>query len=269
LVNAFGIFQEYYSLIPSFGTSFAISWIGSVQSFLLLLLGAFSGRLVDAGYAHFMTIAGSFLIVLGLVAMSLSGGNAVSSSGNAQLVYYQIFLSQGVCCGIGMGLVFMPSVSVTATYFQKRRALAVGIVTTGAAVGGIFYPIMFDVLLSRLDFRWSVRIIALVALITLAVACVLIKPRSDLPVKKKAHLELYAFKEAPYLALVLGMFMSFMGVYVVYYYVESRVKAAGVDLKGLNPHYLVSFLNLGGVFGRIVPNYLADKYLHPFHLLAQ
>ncbi|KAH6671281.1 MFS monocarboxylate transporter [Halenospora varia] len=263
LVNTFGVFQGYYSSVPSFGSSSAISWIGSVQSFLLLLLGAFSGRVVDAGYARPMTMVGSFLIVLGLMAMSLSGINKPSTFGHSSLAYYQIMLSQGVCCGIGMGLVFVPSVSITATYFQKRRAVAVGIVTTGAAFGGIVYPIIFQALLSRFGFPWAVRIVGFVVLVTLGIACVFIRPRSDLPAKKKMPLlELHAFKELAYSSLVLGLALSFMGVYIVYYYVESRVAAAGVDLKGLNPHYLVSFLNVGGIFGRVVPNYLADK-THP------
>ena len=248
--------------MPSFGSSSAISWIGSVQSFLLLLLGAFSGRIVDAGYARPMTMVGSFFIVFGLMAMSLSGTNKPSTSEHPSLVYYQIMLSQGVCCGIGMGLVFVPSVSITATYFQKRRAVAVGIVTTGAAFGGIVYPIIFQALLHRLGFHWAVRIVAFVVLVTLGIACALIRPRSDLPEKKKMPLlELTAFKEPAYSSLVLGLALSFMGVYIVYYYVESQVRAATVDLRGLNPHYLVSLLNVGGIFGRLVPNYLADKYV--------
>jgi predicted MFS family arabinose efflux permease len=161
-----------------------------------------------------------------------------------------------------MGLVFIPSISITAAYFQTRRALAVGIVTSGAAIGGILYPIIFEALLARIDFRWVVRVIALVALVTLAVSCLLIRQRTDLPKKKKAPmLELGAFKERAYLVLVIGMFASFSGLYMVYFYVENRAKAAHVDLKGLKPYYLVSFLNVGGVFGRIIPNHLADKYI--------
>ncbi|CAL3970613.1 unnamed protein product [Diplocarpon coronariae] len=262
LVNTFGVFQEYYSKTPSLASSFAVSWIGSVQSFLLLLLGAFSGRVVDAGYARSMTATGSFLIVFGMMMVSLSGYGTGNQGEGTTLVYYQIMLSQGVCCGAGMGLVFIPPISITATYFQRRRALALGIVTTGAAVGGIFYPIILELLLEGLGFRWAVRVTALVALATLGTASLLIRPRADVPAKGKAPLlEIVAFKEPVYLGLVLGQMISFAGVYVVYYFILGRVSAKNVDLQGLKPYYLVSFLNVGGVFGRIVPNYLADKYV--------
>ena len=62
-------------------------------------------------------------------------------------------LSQGVCCGMGMGLVFVLLVSIMATYFQKRRVVAIGIVIIGAAFGGIIYPIIFQVILSRIEFH--------------------------------------------------------------------------------------------------------------------
>jgi hypothetical protein len=48
-VNSFGAFQPYYeSILPQ--TSSAISWIGSIQAFLVFSLGIFSGRALDRGW---------------------------------------------------------------------------------------------------------------------------------------------------------------------------------------------------------------------------
>jgi MFS family permease len=49
--------------------------------------------------------------------------------------YYQAFLAQGVCFGIGAGMLFVPSVAVVSTYFDKRRSLAVGISACGSSLG--------------------------------------------------------------------------------------------------------------------------------------
>lgn len=116
-MHTFGVFQAYYSSVPALGSPSAISSIGSVQSFLLVLLAAFSRRIVDAGYARPMAMLGSFFIVLGFMAMSLNGFKKPYNSEHTSLVYYQIMLNQGICCGIGMSLVFVPSVNITATYF--------------------------------------------------------------------------------------------------------------------------------------------------------
>jgi MFS family permease len=261
------VYQDYYATEPALSTTSSISWIGSVSSCLLLFCGAFSGRLLDAGYGRFMTISGSILIVLGMLCTSFSGGNGTTVAGKADLVYWQILLSQGVCCGLGMGLVFLPSVGIPATYFVKRRALATGIVTSGASLGGIIYPVIFEQLLDTIGFRWAARVVALVALFTLSAACLLLRQRTDLPRKAKAPMvEFVAFKEPAFLALTLGMAGSFVGVYVPYYFIQTRVEAIYVNLNGLNTIYLVSFLNVGGVFGRLIPNYIADKY-EPLHIL--
>lgn len=44
-----------------------ISWIGSIQAFLLLFMGALSGPAFDAGYFKHLVIAGNLLIVFGLM----------------------------------------------------------------------------------------------------------------------------------------------------------------------------------------------------------
>lgn len=45
--------------------------------------------------------------------------------------YYQNFLAQGVGMGIGMGLMFLPSLALTSHYFRVRRSLAMGMVIAG------------------------------------------------------------------------------------------------------------------------------------------
>ncbi|KAG9234021.1 MFS general substrate transporter [Amylocarpus encephaloides] len=262
LINAWGIFQTYYNQPPSLGSQSSISWIGSTQSCLLLLSGAIWGRAIDAGYARLLTIIGSIMIVLSLFMTSLSGSShpADAQTGKQHLVFWQIFLSQGVLGGLGMGLTFLTSVGIPATYFMKRRALATGIVTTGSSLGGIIYPIAFERLLRTYGFRWALRIVGFVALATLAIACFLVQQRTDLPKKAKAPLiQFRALTEPRYRMYVLGMMCSFMGCYIPYYYLQSRIKDEDVDLKGLEGFYFISLLSAGGVAGRVVPNYLADK----------
>lgn len=45
--------------------------------------------------------------------------------------YYQIFLSQAIGMGIGMGLVIVPALSLPSHYFRRRRAFAMGLVFAG------------------------------------------------------------------------------------------------------------------------------------------
>ena len=47
--------------------------------------------------------------------------------------YYQVFLSQAIGMGIGMGLVIVPAVSLPSQYFRRRRMLVMGLVYAGQA----------------------------------------------------------------------------------------------------------------------------------------
>ena len=72
IINTFGTYQTYYETgILSSQSPSAISWIGSLQAFLLMIIGAVTGPIYDAGYVHTLLLTGSVLIVLGQMMLSL------------------------------------------------------------------------------------------------------------------------------------------------------------------------------------------------------
>ena len=121
---SFGAFQAYYQhelLVKS--SASAISWIGTIQAWLLILVGALSGPLFDLGYFRSMLCIGNFLVVFGIMMLSLAKE------------YWQIFLAQGLCMGLGAGLLYVPSLALVDIWFSRKRALAMGIVMSGISVG--------------------------------------------------------------------------------------------------------------------------------------
>lgn len=147
--NAFGVFQTYYieALLPNYSPS-SISWIGSVQLFLLFGLGLFSGKFFDAHRVRVALIAGSVLLVGCIFALSAVNENqyyAVRaflpvSSPHFLIVIPEIFLSQGIGQGLGQGLIYLPALALNAHHFQKKRAIAMGITICGSSIGGIIFP---------------------------------------------------------------------------------------------------------------------------------
>jgi MFS family permease len=144
LITSFGIFQSTYEEMLGRGPS-AVSWIGTVQIFMLLLVGTVSGRLSDAGYVHEAVFVGTALIVFGLFMTSLA------------TQYYQLFLAQGVCTGLGMGILYMPGLSVPSSYFKEKKPFAVGIIAAGAGSGGLVYPAMVQQLLPKVGKKYKTR----------------------------------------------------------------------------------------------------------------
>lgn len=72
LLNAFGTFQSEYSTGLLRGSSqSSMSWIGSLQAFLMLVIGVLCGRALDAGYFYVDITLGVFLQVFGMISKLL------------------------------------------------------------------------------------------------------------------------------------------------------------------------------------------------------
>lgn len=72
LINTFGTFQSEYStgLLRDSSQS-SIAWIGSLQAFLMLVIGVLCGRALDAGYFYVDITLGVFLEVFGMMSKYL------------------------------------------------------------------------------------------------------------------------------------------------------------------------------------------------------
>lgn len=174
-----------------------------MQMFLLNFVGVFSGRFVDLGYFRASLTAGCALQVLGIYTTAFA------------TEYWQLFLAQGVCSGLGHGFLFAPIVSILPTYFKKHRAVAVSLATCGAATGGMVFPSIAYSCMDRLGFRWTVLIMAFV--VTFNAAMILCFTRTRVKARKpRSLLDLRAFTELPYSLFAVGSFLVLWGVYCKY-----------------------------------------------------
>ena len=251
-INSFGLFQTYYAHALKEPPS-SISWIGSVQIFAPFFIGAFSGRALDAGFFRLTFVTGVVIQLVGIFTTSLCK------------TYWSVFLAQGLCVGLGNGLVFVPSIALTGTYFLKNRSLALGIAASGSATGGLVYPAIAERLLPTIGFGWTVRVMGFVMMVTMTISAVFLKPR--LPPRKSGPIvEWAAFTELPYALFAVAAFLLFWGLYVGFYYIGSY----GRDTLGTSQATSINLLltmNGVGIPGRLIPNYLADKKVGPLNAM--
>lgn len=205
-VSSFGIFQSHYTTTLNVTPS-AISWIGSLQLFLIYFVGTFSGRALDAGYYRTVLVCGSSLQILAVFMTSISSR------------YWQLFIAQGICKGLGDGLIFCPTVALVATYFSKRRASAMACAASGGATGGMIFPLIAQQLLPRLGFASTVRVMGFVILFNSVIAISLARVR--LPARQTGPLvEWSAFKERRYALFCVAMFFNVWALFFAYFYVS-------------------------------------------------
>jgi MFS family permease len=210
------------------------------------------GPLYDRGYFRSLLIAGSFLLVFGQMMLSLCNS------------YYQVVLAQAICIGFGCGCLFIPSVAILSTYFTTKVATAIGLAASGSSLGGVIYPIVFHKLLPQIGFAWTTRVIAFIILATMMIPNVVMRVRV-LPAKSRSLFDFAAFKIPAYALMVLGFFIGFMGLYMPFFYAQVYALTEHITDENLG-FYLLAIMNSSSVFGRIIPNYLADKF-GPFNVV--
>jgi hypothetical protein len=136
----------------------------------------------------------------------------------------QVYLPHGLGLGIAIGIMYIPAVGVVSHYFQRRRALAIGLATSvrnsstavhanihegrkGSAVGGAIHPIILNTWFhGSLGFHRGVRASAGLTGGLLAIAILLMKPRY--PEKKKSQKVMSSLsiflRDVPYVIMVFG-----------------------------------------------------------------
>ena len=253
LLNTFGVYQTYYESGRLFeANSSDISWIGAVQSFMLLLTGLFSGPIFDRGYLRYLLVFGSFMVVFSHMMLSLC------------TALWQVMLAQGFVIGIGAGCLFVPAVSILPSYFTTKIGMAIGLAASGSSMGGIIYPIVFYRLVPRIGFAWSVRILGFMALGTLLLPIFVMRMRVQ-PPKARALIDLTALTDVPFITFTFGGMIGYIGLYVGLFYISFFGEATGITNESLS-FYLIPILNAGSVLGRTLPNILADK-IGPLNVL--
>ena len=203
----FGIFQLYYTSALSLPAS-TISWIGSVQIFINNIACVFGGRLADAGYVRQTVFAGSVLVSIGVFMTSVA------------TKYWEILLAQGVCTGIGLGLIWMPTIAVVNTYFKKRRSLALAVTSAGTGTGSMAFPAIVQYLMPYIGFAWSIRCLGLLIVIMMVLVNILLRPRFAKPKVVGPMIDTVAFKDPTYILFAIGTFLLYWALNFGFFYVS-------------------------------------------------
>ncbi|KAJ7029328.1 major facilitator superfamily domain-containing protein [Mycena alexandri] len=247
--SSFGVYQDFYTReYLSESSASAISWVGSVNALLLIAFGLITGRFYDRGYFYHLLYGGSLLLSFSLFMLSFCN------------LPGPIFLVQGLSAGLGTGMTYLPSLTVVSHYFQKCRALAMTIVSSGAGLGSVVHPIMLNNMFKSLGFATAVRASAGLVSTLLLVACMMMRSRlppsaTHLPFSKS--LRRFAYDKA-YVLATAGL-----TTYVVRYYFPLFYLQLDAIQHGINQNlafYSLVIMNSASVVGRLAPGLFTRRF---------
>lgn len=171
---------------------------------------------------------------------------------------WQLFLSQGVCFGWGMGFLFVGSVGVTPQWFTTRRSFANGITASGSGLGGLMYSLATNAMIQRIGLGWAFRILGICAFTVNTICALLIKDRNKKIGSSQLAFDYRLFRRPEFLLLLGFGFLSMLG-YIVLLFSLPNYAQSGIGLSAHQGSVIGAVLNLGQALGRPPIGYFSDN----------
>ena len=255
LALIFGVSYSFAAFFESFAVEFSaqradVSWIFGLSGFVYFVLGAGGGMLADRFGPRTVCAAGMALIASGLLATSWATS------------LLAVYLSYGLLVGLGIALVYTPSIASVQPWFTTRRGLAGGIASSGVGAGTLLVPVLVAMAIGTMPWREAMQALALGVLVLGLLAAGLLRRAPAAPSSgsggSASGLSLRETLRSPtfrwlYLATVLAspvMFIPF-----------AHVSASARDL-GLSEALavgLVGLIGVGSLVGRFAIGLVADR----------
>jgi len=249
----FGVAYSFAAFFRSFGSEFSaeradVSLVFGLSGLIYFLLGAGAGMLADRFGPRLVCAAGMVFIAAGLLASSFAQSMAA------------IYVAWGGGLGIGIGLVYAPSIASVPPWFVRRRAFAAGIASAGIGVGTLAVPLLATAAIDVLGWRHALQAIA-AAVLVVGVGATLLLRRAPTRAAAGTAAQGMTLKEAlrsrrfwwMYAACVLAA----PAMFIPFAHVSAAARDLGIgDARAVG---LVGLIGVGSIVGRFVIGGLADR----------
>ncbi|KAJ2678054.1 hypothetical protein GGI25_002697 [Coemansia spiralis] len=252
-LSAFGVFQEYYvnERFKDRTSNATISLVGVLSGSCMACLGVVSGKLCERFGYRIIPLCGIILLSMGYFLASFASEP------------WHLLLTQGVLCGVGAALTFLPAVVVPAQWFEKRRGLATGTVNMGIGVGGIVWTQFNHLLIKKISVAWTLRLTAIIVLITCTISLMLIKTYQVKTIQQK-RVGLNGMKNINLLWYMSASFFTGAASLTPFYYLPGYARDIGISSGGGS--LITSIANAASLAGRLIATVSSD-YFGPLVIL--
>ena len=171
---------------------------------------------------------------------------------------WQLFLTQGVLVGFGVGCISTPSIAVLPQWFDKKRSLANGIGSAGSGIGGLIFSFGTQAMIDNISLAWSLRITGIVVGVMNLITALTMRNRNTVIKPPQRGLDTKLLRRYDVLLLLAWGFVSMFGYTTLLYSLSDFARSIGLSAKQASS--ITAFLNLGTALGRPMIGVISDRY---------
>jgi MFS family permease len=247
----FGAAYSFAAFFTAFESEFGasrghIALVFSVAALTWFVSGAPGGVLADRFGPRRVALAGVACLAAALALASVAGSVTM------------LYVTYSIGIGLGVGLVYVPSIGAVQPWFGANRALASGLAVAGIGAGNIAGPLLAAWWILQFGWRGAYLALSLCILVVGGAAALAIRQR---PGMKKQAADgtdvLSAMKTPAFWLLYASLVFSCVGTFVPMVHLGPYAQDAGHSAaQGVT---LVSLIGLGSLLGRFTIGPFADR----------
>ncbi|KAI9471251.1 major facilitator superfamily domain-containing protein [Coemansia mojavensis] len=244
--SAFGVFQDYYVNDKFKGrvSNSTISLIGVFNSSSMSILGVVSGKLCERYGYRVVPLCGVFILSMGYLLASFATEP------------WHLLLTQGILCGVGAALTFLPAAVVPSQWFERHRGLATGTVNLGIGVGGIVWTQFNHLLIKKISVAWVLRLTSIIVLALCSVSLLLIKAFQ--PTSTQQTTNWRSLRNRNLLTFMAASFFTGVSSLIPFFYLPGYAKDIGISAN--NGALITSIANAASLVGRLLATVFSDYF---------
>ncbi|RDW76124.1 hypothetical protein BP5796_06945 [Coleophoma crateriformis] len=245
---SYGVYLAYYLDSNTFpeATSIDYAFIGGLQ-FALSLLVAPAATITARRYGlHQCMLVGIVLQTIGFICASFVHR------------IWQLYITQGVLIGGGLGFIFVPATAILSQWFDKKRSLATGIASAGSGIGGLIFSFGSNAIIHNVSLGWAFRITALICGAMNLTAVALIRNRNKTIKPPQLGFDTKLLVRYDVILFLAWGFISMFGYMTLLYSLSAFATSLG--LSKTQSGNISAFLNLGTALGRPAVGFLSDRF---------
>ncbi|KAF2496159.1 hypothetical protein BU16DRAFT_560993 [Lophium mytilinum] len=246
LNSSYGVFLAHYLSTNTFpgASRLDFAFIGGLSVSMALTVSPVATATTRLYGTRVTLLLGVFFEALSLIGASFADK------------IWQLFLSQGVCFGWGMGFLFVGSVSVVPQWFTTRRSLANGIAASGSGLGGLIYSLSAQAMIENISLAWAFRILGIIAFGVNLSCALVVRDRNKHIGSSQLSFDYRLFRRVEFLLLVSFGFLSMLAYIVLLFSLPNFAQSVGMTAK--QGSIIGAVLNLGQALGRPPIGYFSD-----------
>ena len=171
---------------------------------------------------------------------------------------WELYLTQGLLVGLGIGFLYIPSTAILSQWFQSRRSLANGISSAGSGVGGACFAWATEAMISKLSIPWALRTTGIIVFIANAVATALLRDRNRLIKPPQLAFDRQLVRRYDVQLLLLWAFISMLGYITLLFSLSDFALSIGLSRRQATN--IIGLLNVGTAIGRPVIGIWSDAH---------